>query len=163
MPQACLLEVDICHICIGNNFKCMHLAVNCHQGSPQAYQPNWGCHHVHVHDASHLILAYSCGCQCGHGGPTKRMDDVSSHGTLMVICGGWYLTKDWAMSLKPGSHILFWETGLPGGIFAFLVKTLGALALLASCFIAKMMRGLVCPRKGVVRKWPQGQDLLFLL
>ena len=60
MPQAHLLGTDICCIHISDNFKCRHQAVNHHKGSPQAYQPHWGCHCDHVHDTSHIILAYSC-------------------------------------------------------------------------------------------------------
>ena len=96
-------------------------------------------------------------------GPTKWLVDVSSHGTSMVTCGGWSLIKDWVKSWKPGGGILFWETGPPGGIFAFSVKILGVPTLLASCFIAGMTRGLVCPRKGVIGKQPWGWALLFWL
>ena len=94
-------------------------------------------------------------------GPTKRPGDISSHGTLTGTCGGWSLIKEQAMSLKPGGSILFWETGLPGDVFAFSVKILGTPVLLASCFIAGMMRGFMHPRGG--GKWPQGWALLFWL
>ena len=36
-------------------------------------------------------------------GPTKRLGSISSWGASMVICGGWPLIKELAISLKPGS------------------------------------------------------------
>ena len=126
--------------------------VDCHRGVPKLTSPieavTVSIYVMPVTSSQHTLWDISMVMV----GPTKRLADVSSHGNFDGYLWGLISYQRLGSVWKPGSGILFSETGLPGGIFTFSVKILGALTLLASCFIAGMMRGLVHPRKEVVGK-----------
>ena len=89
MLQILLLRADICHICIGDIFLGRHLAVNCHEGSPQIYLPHRGHHCVDVDGTSHFILAYLH--DRGHGGPCQKAWQCQSSGDVGSCCWGGHL------------------------------------------------------------------------
>ena len=116
--QILLLRADICCIHIGDIFKGKHLAVNCHEGSLQIYQPHGGHHCVHVDVTSHFVLVYLCGHHSGHSGPTKRPGDTDPWGMLVVVLGASSPINDPAISLKPVGGVFGWAPDVSGSGFS---------------------------------------------
>ena len=102
--------------------------------------------------------------------PTKRPGEVvNSRGRSIVMWGALSPYKDLAIFAKLGGGVCFCFTGLPGGVDICHVKIFGIPVCLLevvgveAVIVEGMMRGLEHPRKGMVRKEPQGWALWLLL
>ena len=87
--------------------------------------------------------------------PARRLGiDVFSWGRLVMIWGAWLSLKDCTISAKLGSHLAFFSTGLSGGVDTYskivCLPGIVGVEIVATVVVEGMMRGLECPRKGVV-------------
>ena len=99
--------------------------------------------------------------------PTKRFGiDVIFWGQLVMTQGAWLSLKDYAISMKPGSHVIFFATSLSGGVdtCSKIVCLLGVVGVevVGAIVAVGMMRGLGHPRREVVWKEPLGWALCIV-
>ena len=87
--------------------------------------------------------------------PTKRLGiNVISWVRLVITQGTWLSLKDCAISAKQGGHVIFFSVNLSRGADTCLkiVWLLGVVGVevVGVIVVVGMMRGLGCPRRGVV-------------
>ena len=130
MPQILSFRADICCFHIGDIFQGKHLAVNCHKGSLQIYQPHGGCHCAHIDVTSHFILAYFHGHHSSHSIPCQKACwcqywGSADSGPQGIISHQWlsdfFKVRQWCFQSNPGSlqirvfyHLVFssqWTLG----------------------------------------------------
>ena len=93
--------------------------------------------------------------------PAERPGEVASTGGRSIVMWGVLSPhKNLAILVNPGSHVCFHVAGLPGGVFNHCMKIFGAsvhwlgIVGVEAATVARMMRCLECPRKGMVEMEP---------